>query len=133
MSAVDLVYARPPVSEAHLLLWEQWVDDCFDTSVDEFLDDFKGDTQQRYRTVALWDSSGFSGLGIATISALLQIFGILSWCMQEVRTSQNQDLRADLAWSTNSGKMESKPGDFPGFWRLRTAASFSGLKSSEML
>jgi len=24
---VDLVYGRPPVSEARLLLWEQWVDD----------------------------------------------------------------------------------------------------------
>ena len=50
----DLVYGRLPVSEAHLLLWEQWVDDCFDTSVDESLEDFKRDTQQRYRTLALW-------------------------------------------------------------------------------
>ena len=36
-----------------MLLWEQWVGDCFDTSVDESLEDFKGDTQQRYRTIAL--------------------------------------------------------------------------------
>jgi len=28
--------------------------DCFDTGVDESLKDFKGDTQQRYRTIALW-------------------------------------------------------------------------------
>jgi len=49
-----MVYGRPPVSEAHLLLWEQWVDHCFDTSVDESLEDFKGDTQHRYRTIALW-------------------------------------------------------------------------------
>jgi len=42
------------VSEARLLQWEQWVDDCFDTSVDESLEDFKWDTQQRYRTIALW-------------------------------------------------------------------------------
>ena len=28
--------------------------------------------------------NGFSSLGIATISALLQIFGILSWRMQEL-------------------------------------------------
>jgi len=49
--------------------------------------------------------NGFSGLGKATTSALLQIFGILSWRMQEVRKSQNQDLRADMAWSINSRKM----------------------------
>jgi len=42
------------VSEVRLLMWEQWVDDCFDTSVDESLEDFKGDTQERYGTVALW-------------------------------------------------------------------------------
>jgi len=53
--------------------------------------------------------------------------------MQEVRKSQNQDLRADPAWSINSGKMESSPGDFPGFRRLRAAASSSGLKGSEIL
>ena len=54
-----------------------------------------------------WSPSGFSGWGIATISALLQIFGILSWCMQQLGKSQSQDLRADLAWSMNSRKMES--------------------------
>ena len=31
----DLIYGRPLVSESRLLLWEQWVGDCFDTSVDE--------------------------------------------------------------------------------------------------
>jgi len=45
----NLVYGRPPLSEARILMWEQWVDDWFDTSVG-----FKGDTQQRYRTIALW-------------------------------------------------------------------------------
>jgi len=56
------------------------------------------------------------------MSALLHIFGILSWHMQELRKSQNQDLRADLVWSMNSGKMESNPGDLaPGFRRLRAA------------
>ena len=49
-----MIYGLPPVSEARLLLWEQWVDDWFDTSVDESLDDFKRDTQQRYRMIALW-------------------------------------------------------------------------------
>ena len=53
--------------------------------------------------------------------------------MQELRKSQNQDLRADPAWSINSGKMESNPGDFPGFKRLRAAANSSGLKGSEIL
>jgi len=28
----------------------------------------------------------------------------------------------------NSGKMESNPGDFPGFRRLRAAVNSSGLK-----
>jgi len=53
--------------------------------------------------------------------------------MQELRKSQNQDLRADPAWSMNSGKMESNPRDFPGFRRLRAAGSSSGLKGSEIL
>ena len=35
--AGDLLYGRPPVSKAHLLLWEQWLDKWFSTSVDEFL------------------------------------------------------------------------------------------------
>jgi len=67
----------------------------------------------------------------ATISALLTIFGILSWRMQEAMKSQNQDLRADPAWSISSGKMESRPGDFPGLRRLRAAASSSSLKGTE--
>jgi len=128
----DLVCGRPPVSKSRLLLWEQWIDDWFDTSADESLEDFNGDTQQRYGTIALWVASGFSGLRIATI---LQIFKILSWRMQELSKSPNQDLRADPAWNINSGKMESDPGDFPGFRRLRAPASSSGLnlKGSEIL
>jgi len=40
-----------------------------------------------------------------------------------------------LSYATgiNSGKMESNPGDIPGFRCLRAAASYSGLKSSEVL
>jgi len=53
--------------------------------------------------------------------------------MLELRKSQNQDLRADPAWSINSRKMESNLGDFPGFRRLRAAANSSGLKDSEIL
>ena len=52
--------------------------------------------------------------------------------MQELRKSQNQDLRANPAWSMNSGKMESNPGDFAGFRRLRAAASSSGLKGQTL-
>jgi len=50
----DLIYGRPPVSEARLLLWELWVGDRFDTSVDESLEDLEGGTQKRYRVIALW-------------------------------------------------------------------------------
>ena len=78
-------------------------------------------------TIALWVPN-FSGLGNATISALLQILGILSWRMQEVRKSQNQDSRFDPAWSMNSGKIESKPGDFPCSWCLRALASSFDVK-----
>ena len=53
----DLVYGRPPLPKDCLLLREQWADDWFDTGVDESLEEFKADAQQRYRTVALWVSS----------------------------------------------------------------------------
>jgi len=53
--------------------------------------------------------------------------------MQELRKSQNQDLRADPAWSMNSRKVESNPGDFPGVRRLRAAVSSSRLNGWEIL
>jgi len=63
--------------------------------------------------------------------------------MQELRQSQNQDLRADPACNINSRKMESSPGDFPDlesspgdfpdFRRLKAAENSSGLKGSEIL
>jgi len=56
VSRGDLVYGRSPVSKAGLLLSEQWVDDWFDTSADESLEDFKGDTKQRHEMVTLWVS-----------------------------------------------------------------------------
>ena len=62
MSCVNRVTrstVRPPVSTARLLLWEQWVDDFGDTSVDESLEDFKGHAEQRYGTIALWAPNGF--------------------------------------------------------------------------
>jgi len=50
------------------------------------------------RDIGLFESpKGFSGLGIATISALLRILRILGWRMQEVRKLHNQDLRGDPA------------------------------------
>ena len=30
------------------------VDDCFDMSLDESIEDFEGHSQQRYRTIPLW-------------------------------------------------------------------------------
>jgi len=45
-----LVYGRPPVPKARLLLQEQWVDGWFDTKVDESLEDFKGNAQHRYKS-----------------------------------------------------------------------------------
>jgi len=64
---------------------------------------------------------------------LIHIFGIFSWHVQKVRKSQNQNLGADPAWNINSGKIESNPGGFPGFRRMRAAASSSGLRGSEIL
>ena len=58
----DLMYGRTSMSKACLLLWEQWVNDWFDTSVGEFLEDFKGDAQQRYGMVALWVPQWLFGL-----------------------------------------------------------------------
>jgi len=40
----DFIYGRPRMSKARLLPREQWVDDRIDTSVDESLEGFKGDT-----------------------------------------------------------------------------------------
>jgi len=50
----DLVYGRPIESKTRLLLWVQWVVDWCYTGTNESLEDFKGDTQQRYGTVAVW-------------------------------------------------------------------------------
>jgi len=74
----DLIYGRPPVSKARLLLRGQWVDDWFDTSVDEPLEDFKEETQQRYATVALWVPQWLFWLRDRIVSALLQI---LEFCI----------------------------------------------------
>jgi len=53
--------------------------------------------------------------------------------MQEVRKSQNQDLRADPAWNIYFGKMKSNPRDFPGFRCQRAASRSFGLKCPEIM
>jgi len=47
------------MSKTRLILWEQWVDYWFDTSVDKSLEDFKEDTRQRFGTITLWVSQCF--------------------------------------------------------------------------
>ena len=82
---------------------------------------FRKNTHRRDIERQLFGSpDGFSGCGIAirSIIAFLQICGIFSWRKQEVRKSQNHESRVDPAWSINSGKVESRPVDFPGFRRL---------------
>jgi len=51
--------------------------------------------------------------------------------MQEVRKSQDQGLWADVEYKFQEYGIQSR--DFPGFRRLRTVASSSGLKGSEIL
>ena len=55
----DQVYGRPLVSKAYLFLHEQWIDDWFDASVDESLEDLEGDTQKRYRECSSPDPGNF--------------------------------------------------------------------------
>ena len=76
--------------------------------------------------------SGFSDLGIATTSALPDLwnFELVHAGIEEVT---EQDLRVDPAWGINFGKMESHSRDFLGFRRLRAAANVSGLNGSEIL
>ena len=83
--------------------------------MDESLEDLQGDPQQGYTVGALWVPQWLFWFWDGTMSALPQIFGILSWHMQKVRKSQNQDLHANLAWSKNSRKIGSRPKDFLGF------------------
>jgi len=77
--------------------------------------------------------SAFSDLGIKIISALLQIFRIFSWRMQELKEIAKTRFESRPGVEYNSGKMESSPGNFPGFRRLRAAARSSGLRGSEIL
>ena len=95
----------------------------------EPLENLAGDAKQGDRTIAFRVLYRLLELGIATVSALLQTFVILMWCSQEKRKPHNQDFNADPAWVISSGKIESGPGAFPGFRRLRAA----GICISEIL
>jgi len=43
-----MLNSRGARTDNRLFLWEQWVNDWFDTNVDESLENLEGDTQQRY-------------------------------------------------------------------------------------
>ena len=58
---------------------------------------------------------GLFGFGMATINALLQILGSLSYRMQKDRNLFNQDFRAAPARSISYGHIELGPGAFTDF------------------
>ena len=117
-----MVYGSPLVLKVRLLLWEKWVD--VSMRIHESLKHFKGDRQQRYRAVALWVSKW----RIQCSSPALWNFDFMHAGSEKV---QNHQLRADLVWSINYGKLQSRHGDFPGFsckllWHYRVRDSVSG-------
>ena len=69
---------------------------------------------------------------MATTNALLHIFGIFSWRMQEERKLFSQDFRAASAWIISSGYMESGHGALPDFSIERDLANSSGEKSPQI-
>ena len=111
----DLVHDRLSVSKSSLFLWKQEVDYWFDMIVDQSFEDLVRETEQKNGTVAFGSSIGFKRLGIATTSALLQTFGILSWRKQEEGKPRSQDFKPGPAWITSSGQIEPGPGALPGF------------------
>jgi len=93
----DLVYGRPPVSKARQFPREQWVEDWIDTTVDESLEDLKGDTQQRNGVVALCG---------AKIAALAGILGTIysytgSKCEETIYVYFFRILKIFLTYSKN--------------------------------
>ena len=119
------------MSETSLLPREKRVDGGFNTGIDKTLENLERDAQQRDGSIALWTPGDSFGLRIATTSTLIQILGTLRLHNQEDRNSNNHDFISKPAWSINSGKMESGPAAFPGFWCWRTDMSSSMVKSSE--
>ena len=51
---------------------------------------------------------------MATTSALLQTFGILSWRKQEERKPRSHDFKPGPAWIKSSWQIESGPEALPG-------------------
>ena len=49
----DLIHSRFPASKTSLLLRQVWIYYWFKAGMDKTLENFKGDTEQRYRTIAL--------------------------------------------------------------------------------
>ena len=76
-------------------------------------------------------STGFDGLGIATTSALLQTFEILSWRKQEEKKPRNQNFKAGPAWIKSSKQIELGAGALRGFKWWRAAANSFGEKFPE--
>ena len=109
----NLVHSRLFVSKSSLFLWKQGVDFCHDCRV-AIRGSCKGRRAER------WDGSSLGLLqvlrahGIATTSALLQTFGILSWRKQEERKPCSQNFKPGLAWTKGSGQIELGPGALPG-------------------
>ena len=67
------------------------------------------------RRLLYGSSIGFEGLGIATPSAFLLTFGILSWRKQEERKPRSQNFKPRPAWIKTSEQIESGPGALLGF------------------
>ena len=121
------------MSETSLLPWEKRIDGGLNTDVDKMLEDLEGDTQQRDGSINFGSLGGLFGLRTVTISALLQILGILRLHKQEDRNSHNQDSISELTWSINSGQMKSGPAAFTGFRCWRADVSSSTVKSLKRL
>ena len=66
--------------------------------------------------------TGFEGLSIATTSALLQTFGILSWGKQKEWKSRSQNFKLGPVRIKSSGQIESGPGALPSFkwWKAES-------------
>ena len=95
----------------------------------------KGTCSRDMRQWLFWSPSGFSGLGIATVSALLQVFGIYIGHAgsEEFAKPKVESRPCGVCGVWTPGKLGSNPSDFSGFRRLRAAARSSDLKGSEIL
>ena len=90
----DLVYGRPSVSKVRLLLKEQWVDEWFDTSVDESLEYIWRGHTRKILGSSCGSPSGSSGFGIAT---LVLFSRSLEFCVDACRKRGN---RTTMIWES---------------------------------